>query len=42
MYYTDDALHLLLDERATPHRWLAPELRRIYDDVNQLMRKISD
>ena len=42
MYYTDDALGLLHDERASSMRWIETDLRKIYTDIDRLMKKITD
>ena len=42
MYYTDDALGLLHDERASSMRWIETDLRKIYTDIDRLMKKMTD
>lgn len=42
LFAADETLALLDDERANSLRWIEPSLRRIWDDVNDIMRKITD
>lgn len=38
----DDLLSLLSTEEATRERWLIERVRHVYDEINALMKQISD
>jgi len=39
---TDELLGMLAAQEASSEQWLLPYLRKVYDDVDLLMRKMSD
>jgi hypothetical protein len=42
LFGVDDIVGLLSEESAASIRWMEPHVRKIFDDVDQLMRKVSD
>ena len=42
LFATDDIVGMLGEEGATNLRWLTPQIGRMFDDVDDLMRKMSD
>jgi hypothetical protein len=42
LFGADEILGFLSDERAVPLRWLEPEIRKLFNDVDSLIRKIAD
>ena len=38
----DEILAFLNRSQATSLRWIEPEIRQVYDTVDQLMRKVTD
>lgn len=43
LFDTDELLGLLRSETTPPeYRWLGPEVQQLYEQVNLMMKKISD
>ena len=42
LFDADDVIDMLTEERASSLRWTTPRLRSIFDQVDELMRRISD
>ena len=42
LFGADEILGFLGDDRAISLRWIEPEIQRLYNEVDRLMRKITD
>lgn len=42
LFGADEILGFLSEERAVPLLWIEPDIRRLYQQIDTLMRKITD
>jgi hypothetical protein len=42
LFDADEVLAMLGEEGASSVRWMEPAVRKVFDDVDQLIRKVSD